>query len=114
MTSLHNLTNGAVLATRARVASGLVERVVGLLGRALLPDGEALVIPHCRSIHTWFMRFPIDVVFVSAGMVTKVVQALPPWRFSSCRDSDTVIELPAGTLSTTFTRPGHHLSTEES
>ena len=54
----------APLARRAHVARTLGARLTGLLGRESLPEGDALVFPACRSIHTFGMRFPIDVVFI--------------------------------------------------
>lgn len=87
------------LADRAQVARSLEARMVGLLRHASLPAGEGLVLTACRSIHTAFMRFAIDAVFVDAqGTVVGIWHALPPWRVTPLvwRAQD-VIELPAGT-----------------
>jgi len=71
----------AELARKARVARSFVDRMVGLLGRQGLDEGHALILPHCRSIHTWFMRFPIDVVFVDRQWgVVAVCETIPAWR----------------------------------
>jgi len=90
----------AVLATQARVASSMRDRMVGLLGHHSLATGEGLILTACRSIHTWFMRFAIDTVFVDRQWaVVAVWQALPPWRVTSwVRRAQAVIELPAGTV----------------
>ncbi len=92
--------SGEPLATRAQVARTLPTRMVGLLGRRALSDGEGLVIMACRSIHTAFMRFAIDAVFVDAAWrVVRVWEALGPWRVTPVVWGATaVIELPAGTL----------------
>jgi hypothetical protein len=69
----------------------------GLLGKRGLDSGEGLLIRPAPSIHTFFMRFPIDVVFLSRqGEVLKVAERVPPWRARSCRHSYAVLELAAG------------------
>jgi uncharacterized membrane protein (UPF0127 family) len=82
----------------AALADTAVTRMVGLLGRASLASGEGLVLRPCGMIHTWFMRFPIDVLFADrAGVVVSAVDALPPFRFAwGGRGAAQVIELPAG------------------
>ena len=88
------------LATRASIALSLAARVVGLLGRDGLGEGEGLILPACRSIHTAFMRFTIDAVFVDRRWrVIRVWQALPPWRVTPIIwRAQAVIELPPGTV----------------
>lgn len=88
------------LATRARIAQSLADRVVGLLGRDGLGEGEGLILPACRSIHTAFMRFTIDAVFVDRRWrVIRLWQALPPWRVTPIIwRAQAVIELPPGTV----------------
>ena len=69
----------------------------GLLGRRELPRDESLLIRPAPSIHTFFMRFPIDAVFLSRdGEVLKVAANVKPWRMSSCRRAYAVLELAAG------------------
>lgn len=69
------------LADKAFVADSLWMRMKGLLGRSTLPDGEALVFPRCRSIHTYGMRFPIDAIFVDhSWRIVALKRALGPWR----------------------------------
>lgn len=71
--------------------------MVGLLGRASLPAHEGLLLEPAWSIHTWFMRFPIDVVFLDGdGRVVRVVERLGPWRLASARHARAAIELAAG------------------
>jgi uncharacterized protein len=97
-----NLTKGTVLADEAVVASAFFKRLKGLLGKKNLSPGEALVIKPCNSIHTFFMRFPIDALFVDKN--NKIVAAalcLPPFRISKIYFTAAyVIELPAGSLKT--------------
>jgi len=69
----------------------------GLLGRDGLPADEGLFIAGCDSIHTWFMRFTIDVVFLDRDLrVARVAQRLRPWCLASCSTAGHVLELPAG------------------
>jgi uncharacterized membrane protein (UPF0127 family) len=69
----------------------------GLLGRGSLGDGEGLLLRPAGSIHTAFMRFPIDAVFLDADLeVLRVESNLRPWRISAQRGAKAVVELPAG------------------
>jgi uncharacterized membrane protein (UPF0127 family) len=71
----------------------------GLLGREAMPAGSALAIAPCSSVHTFFMRFPIDIVFVARdGCVIKVRRRVAPWRVAAALSAFAVIELPAGSL----------------
>jgi len=104
---LQNVRTGAVLARRLEVAFDSETRRRGLLGRQGLPAGSAMIIAPCSSIHTFFMRFPIDVVFVGRdGRVVKVYHELPAWRVGFGWKGFAAIELPAGTLAPSETRPG--------
>ncbi len=102
---------GAVLATRARSAATPWSRLVGLLGRAGLAPGEALHLVPCNSVHTLFMRFAIDVLYLDRERrVVKAVPALRPFRWSwGGRRAHSALELPAGTLAATSTAPGDEL-----
>ena len=76
-----NRKNGAVLAERVERATSIRARLRGLLGRTGLPQGDALVIEPCTSIHTFFMRFTIDALFVAKdGRVVRAIAELRPWR----------------------------------
>lgn len=62
-------------------AATFIQQGIGLLGRKSYPTNRVMVIPKCSSIHTFFMRFPIDVVFLdNAGKVVRVKYNVPPWR----------------------------------
>lgn len=88
-----------------------MSRLVGLLGRGSLPPGEGLVIDPCSSVHTAFMRFAIDVLYVSRdGEVLKIVPNMKPFRASAmARARCYVIELPTGTAAETSTAVGDEL-----
>lgn len=71
-----------ICGVRARVARSFAERAKGLIGTKDLPDGEGLLILKCNAIHTWFMSFPIDAVFLDKNdQVVKIVRNIRPWRF---------------------------------
>ena len=101
-----NKTNNKVLANRAEIADTPFKRIKGLLGRTSLKEGEGLVITHCSSIHTFFMRFSIDVAFLDRhSRVVAIASCLPPARlFSSLFKGKLVIELPVRTLAKTGTK----------
>jgi len=100
------------LATRATAARTLRERLTGLLGRSRLPEGEALVFPRCRSIHTIGMRFPIDAVFVDRGW--RVVALRPEVRpgrlVPPVWSAWGVVETPSGTIAKSRVAMGDQLN----
>jgi len=110
-----NSTRGGVLAHSATIAQSFSSRLTGLLGREHLPEGEGLIIDPCNSIHTFFMRFPIDVLFVDrGGRVVRRLEAMKPWRVSGIYfQAQKVIELPTGVLAATSTREGDVLTFRE-
>jgi uncharacterized membrane protein (UPF0127 family) len=98
--ALMNSRSGAVLASSVELAVTSAERRKGLLGRDAMEPDSALVITRCAAVHTFWMRFPIDIAFVdSSGTVRKVVGGLGPWRMTGALFASTAIEFPAGTLS---------------
>ena len=112
---LRNVRTGSLLAAHVERASTALARLRGLLGRRALPEGEALLIEPCASIHTFFMRFPIDAVFLSPDLrVVRALAGLRPWRATTFhRRAAMVVELPAGTVSRTATREGDVLELVE-
>src|SRR5919197_5495625 len=89
--------DGRVVCEHCVVADTTLRRLRGLLGRRELRPGDGLVLRPGWSIHTAFLFFPIDVVFVNADqVVVKVVRNLKPWRASTCRGARDVVELAAG------------------
>ena len=98
MTQVTNETKGTEVASQAQVADSIPSRFWGLLGRRFLPDGHGLLLRPSSSIHTAFMRFAIDVVFLDReNRVVKVVPELKPFRLAGCwRGAHSALELPAG------------------
>ena len=89
--------DGRIVCERVVVADRAHRRMRGLLGRKYLRQGEGMVLRPGWSIHTAFMRFPIDAVFLDADQVViKVEHEVGPWRTVSCRGAREVVELPAG------------------
>jgi uncharacterized membrane protein (UPF0127 family) len=104
-------TDGRVVCQRCYVADGVLTRMRGLLGRSTLEVDEGLLLKPGGSVHTFFMRFPIDVVFIDRdGRVTRVVRDLAPWRVAGSRRARTVLELPAGASARAEIAPGTLLS----
>jgi uncharacterized protein len=94
---VRNATRQTVLGERVEAARSGATRRKGLLGRDRLGAGEGLWIVPCESVHTFFMRFPIDLVYLDRkNQVRKVRHAVGPWRISACFTAHSVIELPAG------------------
>ena len=106
-----NAASGVTLASDVGFALTRRERARGLTGRPFMEQGEALVIPRCRHVHTFGMRFAIDVAFLDrSGEVVKTCRDLRPRRVSPLAPrARLVIEFPAGTLDLTGTTPGDTL-----
>jgi hypothetical protein len=99
---------------RITAATRFRTRLLGLLALPRLGSAEALVLSPCASVHTWFMRYAIDVVYLDADdYVLKVVPALAPWRFSGCWRARTTLELIAGEAERLNLRPGAHIGWRE-
>jgi hypothetical protein len=111
MTRAINASKGTVLAERLREARTPWSRLVGLLNRNHLPEGEGLLIVPCSSVHTFFMRFPIDVAFLDRkGRVLRVFISVPPFRLLlGGLEARMALGLPPGTLTSTRTEPGDQL-----
>jgi uncharacterized protein len=89
--------NGEVLCERCVLADTFWTRFRGLLGRKELAESEGLLIRPASSVHTLFMRFPIDVVFLDRDLsVLRVVPAVPPWRAVWRTGAAAVLEIGAG------------------
>lgn len=97
MARILNETKGTVVAEQARVAKSMWARFWGLMGRKELPKGHGLLIDPCSSIHMFFMRFPLDVVFLDGEMkAVKVVRGIKPWRMAMGGGGKKALELNAG------------------
>ena len=110
-----NESRGTVLIERGGLARSWKERLVGLMGRKKLGPGDGLVIRPCESIHTCWMRFPIDVIFTDVeDRVVRLFPAVPPWRMKiGGRGADTVIEVPPGTIAASGTERGDRIGIVE-
>ena len=102
---------GDVLVERCFVADKPWSRMRGLLGRSTLPSGEGLLLKPAGSVHTFFMRFPIDAVFLDRRLVVVgIADGVEPWRAASRRGAKAVLELPAGESSRRGLEIGDQLS----
>jgi uncharacterized protein len=107
---LEDTTAGAVIASSVQAAVDSESRRRGLLGRTSLEDA-ALVIAPCNAVHTFFMKFPIDVVFVDrTGRVLRIAASVPAWRMTASWRAFATIELAAGTTTRTGLAAGHALT----
>lgn len=108
--TLRNASTAKVVAATVELAMTRTTRRVGLLGRDRLEPGHGMLIAPCSSIHTWFMRFPIDVMFVTRdGRVLKTRSAMPSWKLAAAFGAYAVVELPAGAIERSGVKVGDHL-----
>jgi hypothetical protein len=109
-----NLTLRTIVCQHGVVADKPLARMRGLLAHHELPSGEGLLLKPAGSIHTAFMRFPIDVVFLNAEYeIIKLVADLPPWRTARASGAKAVLELAAGEISRRRLAVGHILGVHE-
>lgn len=104
--------DGVVVIAEIRTAVRFHERLLGLMGRAPLGPGRGLLLRPCRAIHTAFMRFPIDVIFLDAShRVVRRVNGVCPWRlvWGGWR-AESVVELQTGWLPAGAVRAGDALT----
>ena len=105
---------GAVVCERCEVPKGSFGRARGLIGRSGLEPGTGMLIDAAPSVHMFFMRFPIDVVFLDRDRkVVRVVHRLRPWRVAGARRAVAALELPAGAAAELGIQEGDVLSLEE-
>lgn len=108
---LRNTRTGRAIAQTVIAAFEPAARRKGLLGRDSFATGSAMVIAPSNAIHTFWMRFAIDALFIRRdGVVVKVRRSIPPWRVAAALWAYAVIELPAGTLSVDDARVGDVLT----
>lgn len=94
-----NAVTNEILFNKVRIARDFTSRSIGLLNRIGLEDDEGLLIDPCNSIHMFFMKFPIDVLFLAKnGKILKINHSLMPWRLSSCFLAKNVLEVKAGAI----------------
>ncbi len=108
--SVRNVSRGTVLGDAIDRADSSAARKKGLLSRTGLEPGTGLWIVPCEGVHTFFMKFAIDVVYIDRNRkVRKAVRNLVPWRMSLCLPAHSVIELPVGVIDASGTEPGDQL-----
>lgn len=107
-----DVERGQPVAGQVSRADSFWSRLVGLLGHSSLKPQEGLWIEPCDSVHTFFMRFPIDVAFVDRqGTVIRRIDALPPWRATRIyAKARACVELAAGTLAAAGVQEGTRLA----
>jgi uncharacterized protein len=105
-----NTTRGTVLGDEIDVADTGAKRNRGLLKHTELLPGHGLWIVPCEGIHTFFMKFAIDVIYIDRKKrVRKAVRQLGAWRLSFCLPAHSVIELPVGVIEASGTQKGDQL-----
>jgi uncharacterized membrane protein (UPF0127 family) len=111
---VRNHTRDTILAQAADLANTSETRRTGLLKHERLNPGEGLWIVPCESVHTFFMKFPIDLVYLDKNKkVRKVRHRVAPWRLSACLFAHSILELPAGTAEQSGTKVGDELVVEK-
>ena len=89
--------DGTVVCERCTIADNPLRRMRGLLGREGLESGEGILLRPASAVHTYFMRFPIDVVFLDRSLVVVgISDSVDPWQARSRKGAKAVLELPAG------------------
>lgn len=112
---MRNITRGVVLADSADLADTSEKRRTGLLKHTELKSGEGLWIVPCESVHSFFMKFTIDVLYLDRDKKVRGMRSMmKPWRVSACLPAHSVLELPAGMIEQTGTRKGDQLTLERS
>jgi uncharacterized protein len=107
---VRNQTRNTILADAAEVADTGKKRRIGLLKHDRLDPGEGLWIVPCESVHSFFMKFAIDLVYLDRHKkVRKVRHRMVPWRLSACLTAHSILELPAGVVAASGTRKGDQL-----
>jgi len=107
---VRNLTRDTLIGDAIDSAETSAERRTGLLKHTKLEEGAGLWIVPCEAVHTFFMKFAIDLIYLDRRKrVRGVRRAVGPWRFSMCLPAHSVIELPPGTIDRTNTQKGDQL-----
>lgn len=107
---LRNLTRGTSLGDAIDLADTSAKRTRGLLKHTELRAGEGLWIVPCEGVHTFFMKFALDLVYIDRKkVVRKAVSNVAPWRLSLCLPAHSIVELPVGAIASSDTRKGDQL-----
>jgi uncharacterized membrane protein (UPF0127 family) len=104
---VRNLTRGTSIGEAIETAESSADRRTGLLKHESLDEGSGLWIVPCEAVHTFFMRFALDLIYLDRKhRVRAVTRNVKPWRLSACLTAHSVIELPVGTIDRTGTQKG--------
>jgi len=107
---LVNATRKTVVSDKCHFADTVLKRMVGLLNRGQFDRGEGLLLDKCYGVHTFGMRFPIDILFLDKDLrVIRAVKALPPFRTCVVKKSVYVLEVPVGALDASGTQEGDQI-----
>lgn len=103
-----NITKQTVVAASVQMADGIFTRLMGLMGKPGLPEGHGIWIVPCADIHSCFMRFEFDAIFVNKeGKVLHIEEKMKPWRISKfVKGGKAVLELDGGVIAKTGTEVG--------
>ena len=108
---IRNTRNGRIIADDLTSAFDSASRRVGLLRHRAFPQGAAMIIAPTNAVHTFFMRFPIDIAFITRdGTIVKACSGVRPWRIAAAFRAYGVVELPAGRLAACDTAAGDVLA----
>ena len=111
---MSNRNRGTILAEAAEVADTSAKRRTGLLKHSKLAPGEGLWIAPCEAVHSFGMKFAIDLVYLDRKKrVRKVRREMVPRRLSACLMAHSVLELPVGVIDSSRTEPGDQLEFEK-
>lgn len=111
MLRIDNLTRNTTLIEQGRVADNFLTKFRGLMGVGHLPQGDGLLITGCNSVHTHFMRMPIDVLYIdNHDRVVDIDAEMATWRIGRARKAASyVVEVPGGTAERTGCSVGDQL-----
>jgi len=111
---VRNVTRDTILAENTAKATTSKQRKAGLLHHERLPKGEGLWIAPCEAVHSFWMKFAIDVLYLNKKKkVLKIRRNMVPWRVSACLRAHSVLELPTGMAEETRTQPGDELEFQQ-
>ncbi|MCX8131346.1 MAG: DUF192 domain-containing protein [Clostridia bacterium] len=107
-----NTASNTIISVNCKTANTFISRFAGLMGKASLPEGEGLLIMPCNSIHMFFMKFSLDIVFIDKdNIVIHLIKGIKPWRVSKIvKRAYCALELPCGTISRTEMKVGDRLT----
>ena len=111
----HHIRSGECIAKEIEIAKTFFDRLVGLLGRFTIDANYGLFFPGCRSIHTIFMKFSLDIIFLDKNMrITKMISKMPPNRVAyGLFDTKNTLELLGGTLNNYVLKVGDQIALVE-